>query len=62
MKGLARVLWIASVPVAFTVLAAEPRGGHDAEVQVGEHHVVTNPIQNFADFWTYRESDSQRQT
>ena len=62
-KRLLRVLWIATIPVAFTILLAEPARGtvkeHDAEIVVsGEgHHVDTNPIHNFADFWTYRDTE-----
>jgi F-type H+-transporting ATPase subunit b len=62
-----KVVWIATVPLALTLLLAEPARGttdekHDAEIGAnqpgghgGEHHVVDQPIQNFADFWGYRD-------
>lgn len=50
-----KLLWIATTPLALTILLAAPAAG-ESEQPVGEghapavaeHHVVTNPIQNFA--------------
>jgi F-type H+-transporting ATPase subunit b len=49
-----RLLWIASTPIALTLLLSAPVGAvsdepvEGAEEETGEHHVLTNPIQNFA--------------
>lgn len=63
---LGRVAWIAATPLALTLcLAAPGRAEHvHAEVATqatgseGAHHVLVNPIQNFADsLWDYRDKD-----
>jgi F-type H+-transporting ATPase subunit b len=65
MRGkLRRLLWIAATPLALTLCLAAPgraesteAGPHAAE-SAGGHHVLSNPIQNFADsFWDYRNRD-----
>jgi F-type H+-transporting ATPase subunit b len=47
-------LWMATTPIALTVLAAEPEHAPAAEgaesAAHGEHHVLTNPIENWFDF------------
>ena len=53
LRSLWTWLWMATAPIALTVLAAEPEqapaaeGGAEAH---GEHHFLTNPIENWVDF------------
>jgi F-type H+-transporting ATPase subunit b len=63
VRTVGRVLWIASVPLALTILlgararATEPHATvHVGGADHGGHDLVLNPIQNFHDFWTYREA------
>jgi len=54
MRKWKSLLWIASTPIALTCLLAAPVGAVTdapvAEAEEGEHHLLTNPIQNFANF------------
>jgi F-type H+-transporting ATPase subunit b len=54
LRSLWTWLWIATTPIALTVLAAEPEHAPAAEGEPaaahGEHHLLRNPIENWFDF------------
>jgi F-type H+-transporting ATPase subunit b len=64
-----RILWIATTPIAFSLLLAapvrasqepaEPAGGAGQHAEAAaEHHVSKNPIHNWFDFIGYRSKDT----